>query len=136
MTNFDIENLASELKIKYFRGSFMRDSLPNKIQLNECGVVNLDSIRNAGTHWVCYWKRGDEKYYFDSFGLDPPLELKAYLGSDILISTFKIQELGTNICGHLCIYVLYHLSKNSAKSAKGLATRASVFEDTVFSLLE
>jgi hypothetical protein len=103
--------MAKELKIKNFRGVFMRDTLPNKIKANECGVVNLDSIKNEGTHWVCYYKDENEKYYFDSFGLDPPNEIQDYLGEDILCSTFQIQELGTNYCGHLCLKVLYELNK-------------------------
>jgi hypothetical protein len=103
--------MAKELKIKNFRGVFMRDTLPNKIKANECGIVNLDSIKNEGTHWVCYYKGKNEKYYFDSFGLDPPNEIQDYLGEDILLSTFQIQELGTNYCGHLCLYVLYELNK-------------------------
>ena len=31
LANYDITNLASELKIKYFKGVFMRDTLPIKI---------------------------------------------------------------------------------------------------------
>jgi hypothetical protein len=89
----------------------MRDTLPNKIKAKECGIVNLDSIKNEGTHWVRYYKDKNKKYYFDSFGLDPPNEIQDYLGEDILIllSTFQIQELG--YCGHLRLYVLYKLNK-------------------------
>ncbi len=111
LSNIDLENMAKELKIKNFRGVFMRDTLPNKIKAKECGIVNLDSIKNEGTHWVCYYKGKNEKYYFDSFGLDPPNEIQDYLGEDILLSTFQIQELGTNYCGHLCLKVLYELNK-------------------------
>jgi hypothetical protein len=39
LTNYDIINLANELKISNFRGVFMRDTLPSKI---ECGILNLD----------------------------------------------------------------------------------------------
>ena len=53
----------------------MRDSLPEKIKQKECGIVNLDSIKNEGTHWVCYYKNKNKKYYFDSFELDPPYEI-------------------------------------------------------------
>jgi hypothetical protein len=115
--------MVKELKIKNFRGVFMRDTLPNKIKNKECGIVNLDSVENEGTHWVCYYKNKNEKYYFDSFGLDPPSEIKNYLGEDILVSTFVIQKLGTNYCGHLCLKVLYEM--NNGKS----------FEEAIFSIL-
>ena len=84
LTNYDITNLAKELKIKNFRGVFMRDTLPDKVNDQECGVVNLDESGNNGTHWVCYYKNSHKGcYYFDSFGLDPPIELQHYLNSQI-----------------------------------------------------
>jgi hypothetical protein len=114
LSNHDIEKIAKQLKIKNFRGVFMRDTLPDKVNEKECGIVNLDSILNEGTHWVCYYKDRNKKYYFDSFGLSPPLELKKYLGKDIIMSTFQIQKLGTNYCGHLCLYILYELNQNKS----------------------
>ena len=102
----------------------MRDSLPEKIKQIECGIVNLDSIKNEGTHWVCYYKNKNKKYYFDSFGLDPPYEIQKYLGDNILISTFQIQETGTNYCGHLCLKVLYELNKGES------------FENIILELIE
>lgn len=92
----------------------MRDTLPHKIKEKECGVVNLDSIENDGTHWVCYYKNRNKKLYFDSFGLDPPFEIKRYLGDNVLMSTFQIQKLGNNYCGHLCLKVLYELSNGNS----------------------
>ena len=71
LTNHELEQKVKELNIKYFRGVFMRYTLPNKINDNEVGIVNLDSVKNKGTHWVCYYKNKDKCYYFDSFGLDP-----------------------------------------------------------------
>lgn len=91
----------------------MRDTLPTEKYNNECGIVNLDDNTGNGTHWVAYYSDGKQKIYFDSFGLDPPVELKQYLGPappGILIQTFQLQDYGDVICGHLCLYVLYELS--------------------------
>jgi len=112
LSNSDIEALAKKLKMKYFRGASMRDTLPGWVKSRECGIVNLDSIQNSGTHWTCYYRNKNKKYYFDSFGLDPPWELQKYLGKGITISTFKVQEFNTEYCGQLCIIVLYLLNKN------------------------
>lgn len=51
----------------------MRDKLPKKPHIIECGIVNLDSYKGPGTHWVAYYKNYNKKEYFDSFGnLQPP----------------------------------------------------------------
>lgn len=87
----------------------MRDTLPPKPNLKEAGVLNFDVDSGPGTHWVCWFKDGDRKFYFDSYGADPPVELRKYLGSNILVSTSKLQRYGTNYCGQLCVYVLKRL---------------------------
>ena len=121
LTNHELEEKVKELNIKNFRGVFMRDTLPNKVNNNEVGIVNLDSVQNNGTHWVCYsLRKGDAKdkdkcYYFDSFGLDPPIELKNYLNSDIKFSTFQIQKFNTHYCGYYCILILKLLEKYNYK---------------------
>ena len=43
LTNLDILAFVEVLKIKNFRGVFMRDTLPSKILEKEVGIVNLDS---------------------------------------------------------------------------------------------
>ena len=39
-------------------------------------IINLDSLENAGTHWVCCAPSHDNKFiwYFDSFGMGYPEE--------------------------------------------------------------
>lgn len=85
----------------------MRDQLP-KIPLNkECGVINLDSSENSGTHWVAYAKFNKYIEYFDSYGnLKPPKELINYVGSDIFYNYSNFQKSNPFNCGHLCIKFL------------------------------
>jgi hypothetical protein len=64
--------------------------------------------------WVLIGVAGSNvvlKYYFDSYGLQPPNEIIQYLKTGILYPTDRIQPDGTSICGHLCIYVLNRLSR-------------------------
>ena len=89
----------------------MRDTIPKQIGENECGIMNLDSNINTGTHWVCYFKSQNIRYYFDSFGLPPPVEILKYVGRPLTASTFRLQMLGEVICGHYCVYVLLELAK-------------------------
>lgn len=84
----------------------MRDSLPHSVHVNECAIINLDSISGPGTHWVCYKKLGSLVEYFDSFGnLRPPIELIKYWGDVRVCSvtpggwstTFQIARLDVDL---------------------------------------
>lgn len=110
LTNFELEEAAQELKISNFRGVFLRNTLPKRPKKNECGILNLDDTSGNGTHWVAWYKNGKNKYYFDSFGVQPPTELITYLSSPIHYNTEEIQPRDQVFCGHLCLYVLKHLS--------------------------
>lgn len=83
----------------------MRDKLLKKPKRIECAILNLDSYRNQGTHWVAYVKFYNYCEYFDSFGdLKPPLELTKYLNtSDIFYNYNKYQSFNSVNCGHLCL---------------------------------
>ena len=110
LTNFELEEAAHELNISNFRGVFLRNTLPKRPKKNECGILNLDDTSGNGTHWVAWYKNGKNKYYFDSFGVQPPTELITYLSSPIHYNTEEIQPRDQVFCGHLCLYVLKHLS--------------------------
>lgn len=93
--------------IPYFRGVYMRNTLPRYSLQKECGIVNLDSSENSGTHWVAYAKIKDHIEYFDSYGnLRPPKELVKYLGSTIQYNYVNFQKGHPFNCGHLCIQFL------------------------------
>lgn len=96
------------MKIAYFRGVFMRDTLPTKPHKNESAIVNLDLDEGSGTHWVAYKKRGKSVIYFDSFGdLKPPLELIKYLKNcTVLYNYDRYQTYNTTNCGALCLEFL------------------------------
>ena len=85
-------------------GYFLRDTPPRKPKLNECGILNLDSSSGDGTHWVMWFKKGKDKFHFDSYGLQPPIELIAYLESPIFYNCERVQQNGEVFCGHLCLF--------------------------------
>ena len=141
LSNHELIEYIKQLKIKHFRGVFMRDDLPKKKrtkestqrstgQRPECGIVNLADSLSDGTHWVCYYNG----YYFDSYGLPPPLEIVEYLGEnsalseqlpkvDLEYNIYQIQKSG-QICGHLCLYFLNRITKGME------------FNEIIFSLLK
>ena len=63
LSNLEIIDAAKRLSLNGFRGVFLRDTLPKKAKLNECGILNLDSSSGDGTHWVMWFKKGKDKFY-------------------------------------------------------------------------
>ena len=112
LSNFQILEVVKDLKIPNFRGVFLRDELPSKPKKKECGILNL-ADDPPGTHWVAWFKNQENKIYFDSFGIQPPLEIIDYLRDNVYYSTDKIQPNTSVLCGHLCLYVLKELSKGT-----------------------
>lgn len=110
LTNVEIIEASANMKIPNFRGVYLRDTLPKSPKTNECGILNLDSSDGTGTHWTCWFKHNNQKFYFDSYGLQPPNELVRYLKSPVKYSTEQLQKSGV-WCGHICLYVLKQLSK-------------------------
>jgi hypothetical protein len=67
LSNFDSLKQVKDLKIKHFRGVFMKDELPQKNKKTACGIINLEDSDKIGSHWVAYYTNNDKKYYFDSY---------------------------------------------------------------------
>lgn len=117
LSNYDILDLTSKLKIPHFHGVFMRDELSKKKgpTVRECWILNLSSSKTDGTHWTALAKNSNTVYYFDSYGkLPPPLEVLSYLGNkfDLYYNTERYQNYGTTICGHLCLRFLLDFWRN------------------------
>ena len=111
LSNFDLEDAPKKLKIPFFRGVFLLDTLPREPNKKERGIVNFDKSRGSGTHWVAWYKNGKTKIYFDSYGVQPPLEVIRYLGNPIHYNTNQLQPAREVFCGHLCLNVLKELSE-------------------------
>ena len=57
-----------------------------------------------------WFKNGKDKFYFDSYGVQPPSELIAYLKIPIFYNSERVQQNGEVSCGHLCLFTLKQLS--------------------------
>jgi len=105
LTGADIYSFARRVPIPFFRGIYLRDTLPRRARENESAILNLDDTRGPGTHWVAYKKRGAHATYFDSYGnLRPPKELVRYLCSSgvkrIRYNQKRHQRRSPWNCGH------------------------------------
>ena len=120
LSNIELLKYIMILKIPKFRNVFHVDELPKKVNIVECGIVNLSSHDQVGTYWVCYAKIHKTRIFFNSFGRKTPLKIQKYLKTDtkfknniLLIqrNTDIVQRINTKICGHLCLYVLTSLMR-------------------------
>ena len=92
----------------------MRDTVPKKTKLNVCGILNLDSSSGNSTHWVMWFKKDKDKLYFNSYGVQSPTELIAYLKSLTFYNSERFQQNGEVFCGHLCLFALKQLNSLQA----------------------
>lgn len=130
-TNFELIDKAKDLKIKNFKGVFMRDEILKKEkEQNECFILNLNDSKvsdkeneNTG-HWTAVFKKNNEKYYFCSYGSPPPKEVIEYLGKPIMTHNFCIQPFNSSICGELSLLFLKLMDDDLT------------YYDTVLTLLE
>ena len=114
----EVLRLAQKLNIPDFRGVKMRDELPPEPRDQECGILNFETHDQSGSHWVAWYKSGNHRYYFDSYGEPPPLELISYLkthkeiseGLPVIRQSAVTVQHYQNECGSLCLYVLKKLS--------------------------
>ena len=56
LSNLEIIDTAKRLSLYGFRGVFLRDILPKKAKLSECGILNLYSSSGDSTPWVMWFK--------------------------------------------------------------------------------
>ena len=111
LTNIELSTYAQELEIPHFRGVFMQDMLPQYPLNVECGIVNFNTSRQPGSHWVCYYQNKNERIYFDSYGQITPVEIQQYLKADSEFDRGKeVIQRNTSMCGHLCLFVLKSLT--------------------------
>ena len=117
LSNIDLLDWVTQLGIKYFRGIYSRDNLPNKIHKLETGIINLDDSMEGGSNWVCY-RNVDKQFceYFNRFGLIMPNEIKNYLktsGKKIVYSSDETQERDSVLCGYWCLCYLLERQKGN-----------------------
>ena len=68
--------------------------------------ISIENVILPNKPW---YKNGKTKMYFDSYGIQPPIEIREYLKSPIQYNSDQLQQTGQVFCGHLCLYVLKQL---------------------------
>ena len=93
----------------------MRDTLPKRTKLNECGILGLESSFGDSKYWIMWFKKDKDKFYFDSYGVQTPCEL--ILKAPIFYNSERVQQNGEVFCDHLCLFALRQLSLGNSLQA-------------------
>ena len=105
-----------------FKGVYPSDKIPKLNDLSPYCILNLDSSKEPGSHWVALAKNGKDSILYDSFGrhnneIIPDLK---FSGNGRIIDTDRDAEqkiLETN-CGARCLAWLWIFENFGAKTAK------------------
>src|SRR3977135_695711 len=94
-----------------FLGVFALDRIPSVVKRRNVKlIVNLDTSRKPGSHWVAIMKKDNIGYYYDSFGRTPPPVIEAWLDENCTSWTFNSKKMQSSrdktACGYLCITFL------------------------------
>ena len=77
LTNLDLIEYVRKLGIEHFRGVFMRDTLPQQSSHHqECGIMNLNTSQQPGSHWTCYFRDGKNVYTLIRLDREHPWKFK------------------------------------------------------------
>jgi hypothetical protein len=95
----------------------MSDELLQLPETTKNIIMNLDSQKNNGTHWVAIYNTPDYKLYFSSFG-DPPKKATIQFFDKTTTATTirecndtQLQNFNTSHCGIFALFLLYHLNR-------------------------
>lgn len=108
--------IEDQLKfIPIFKGVFAKDELKKiKVKKNEnfAFVINLENHNQGGSHWVSMYNDKNLPYveYYDSYGLEPPIEVENFVNSKvkkpIFYNPYQQQKPTSNRCGYFCIHYI------------------------------
>ena len=81
-SNIEIQNVLERIVIKC--GDTIGISMRDDKFTTPIGIVNLHPTK--GTHWVLYINQ----FYFDSYGIIPPLSIQKYIKNIIKLNLFRV----------------------------------------------
>ena len=80
----------------------------------------MNTSDQSGSQWVCYYRNGSDRFYFDLYGQITLVEIQRYQktgiefkrGSEVIQrNTDIVQAANTSVCGHLCLFRIEIINK-------------------------
>lgn len=129
LSNFDIIDICKSLDINIIQcESKINIRIPPTKNRLCCYVVNLDNT--SGSHWCTLVVYNNNGFYFDSFGIVPPLEIKQFCKINRISLEYnnnQIQDLLSTACGWYCIAFMYFIKTNLRRGSNGFEKLNSKF---------
>lgn len=116
LTNFDLLDYAQKMGLKLI-GVYSKDELKKKKKDGAYIINMMNSDAGNGSHWTCFYIVNGTSYYFDSFGIIPPVEVIRFCGKPIIYNEKEIQNLKSGNCGWFCLVVLKYIQDNPSMEA-------------------
>jgi len=132
LTNYELIDICKFYKLPLV-GVYMKDEL--KIQKQDgYYIINLDSSVNNGSHWVALVIKGNDNFYFDSFGCVPPTEVEQFInahGSKVKygFNNWICQDLKSSNCGFYCVGLFIYLKQHKKNIFKSANDFINIFYD-------
>lgn len=112
----DPNELISIAKKQNIKLDAIADIYANKKYFKKDGnyiyLIKPSKEVNAG-HWVALIKRTNCSFYFDSYGLPPPLAIATTIKRDYFYNNIQIQPLNADYCGIFCLMFLRDVGSSS-----------------------
>ena len=79
----------------------------DSVRTDDKRFVKTDIGKMSDTHCTCFYVRGNESYYFESFGGPPDKLLLKRLPKPFTFHHHKVQEINSNLSGTCCLNLFY-----------------------------
>lgn len=109
MNTDDLMTLVKSCPVlrRNFLGIFPSDMLPTQIPLPSSLIANLDTSKESGSHWVCfYFPQHGLPEYMDSYGMKPLPAFEKFMRYDYRYQSHLLQSPFSVVCGQYCLYYL------------------------------
>ena len=119
-----IEINAKLRNVEGFLGTYASDEIPPKPDLKTFSiVVNVDSSRKPGSHWIALVYKTNTFYFIDSYGRritnilfadEFKTTISNYIdGVSCKFVNKQLQQFTSNVCGEYCIYFIRQIYKTT-----------------------
>lgn len=114
-----------------FIGAFSFDELPTKPNGEFSVIINTDSSKGQGEHWLALVRKGSMYYFYDSYGRGPfdvlftpgfRNKMAEYIDGHCVSNTKWIQQIVSNVCGHHSVYFVREMKSSDFKKVLAVFT--------------